>query len=157
MGTVFISNQFQNQENFAIQVNNSGPHIGTDVPYNYGYDGSGIIISVIDTGVDFNHPDLFGFGMDEKIIGGYDFVDNDDMPEDTNGHGTQVIGIIAANGNLKGIAPNSKILVYKVSEDGESVPTSMIIKAIEKSIEDGADIINISLGINQTNVKIDSE
>ena len=150
IGTIFIATQFQNQENFAIQMNNSGPHIGTGVSYSYGYDGSGIIISVIDTGVDFNHPDLEG-----QIIGGYDFVDNDDMPEDTNGHGTQVIGIIAANGNLKGIAPNSKILVYKVSEDGESVPTSMIIKAIEKSIEDGADIINISLGINQTNVKID--
>ena len=155
MGIVLIASQFQNQENFAVQVNNSGPYIGTDVPYSYGYDGSGIIISVIDTGVDFNHPDLFGFGMNGKIIGGYDFVDNDDMPEDTNGHGTQVTGIIAANGNLKGIAPNSKILVYKVSEDGESVPTRMIIKAIEKSIEDGADIINISLGINQTNVKID--
>jgi len=150
IGTIFIATQFQNQENFAIQVNNSGPHIGTSVPYSYGYDGNGIIISVIDTGVDFNHPDLEG-----QIIGGYDFVGNDDMPEDTNGHGTQVIGIIAANDNLKGIAPNSKILVYKVSEDGESVPTSMIIKAIEKAIEDGADIINISLGINQTNVKID--
>ena len=155
MGTILIASQFQNQENFAIQVNNSGPHIGTSVPYSYGYDGSGIIISVIDTGVDFNHPDLFGFGMNGKIIGGYDFVDNVEIPEDTNGHGTQVTGIIAANGNLKGIAPNSKILVYKVSEDGESVPTRMIIKAIEKSIEDGADIINISLGINQTNVKID--
>lgn len=150
MGTILIANQFQNQENFAVQVNNSGPYIGTSVPYSYGYDGSGIIISVIDTGIDLNHPDLEG-----QIIGGYDFVDNDEMPEDTNGHGTQVTGIIAANGNLKGIAPNSKILVYKVSEDGESVPTSMIIKAIEKSIEDDADIINISLGINQTNVKID--
>jgi minor extracellular serine protease Vpr len=155
MGMIFIVSQSQNQENFAVQVNNSGPHIGTDIPYSYGYDGSGIIISVIDTGVDFNHPDLFGFGIDGKIIGGYDFVDNDKIPEDTDGHGTQVTGIIAANGSLKGIAPNSKILVYKVSEDGESVPTSMIIKAIEKSIEDGADIINISLGINQTNVKID--
>ena len=155
MGMIFIASQSQNQENFAVQVNNSGPHIGTDIPYSYGYDGSGIIISVIDTGVDFNHPDIFGFGIDGKIIGGYDFVDNDNIPEDTDGHGTQVTGIIAANGSLKGIAPNSKILVYKVSEDGESVPTSMIIKAIEKSIEDGADIINISLGINQTNVKID--
>nr|AIE99720.1 peptidase S8 and S53 subtilisin kexin sedolisin (vpr) [uncultured marine thaumarchaeote KM3_115_G03] len=150
ISTIFISNQLQNQENFAVQVNNSGPYIGTSVPYSYGYDGSGIIISVIDTGIDFNHPDLDG-----QIIGGYDFVDKDEMPEDTNGHGTQVTGIITANGNLKGLAPNSKILVYKVSEDGESVPTSMIIKAIEKSIEDGADIINISLGINQTNVKID--
>ncbi|MEA2044204.1 MAG: S8 family serine peptidase, partial [Thermoproteota archaeon] len=127
-----------------------GPFIGTSVSYQSGYDGSGIVVSIIDTGIDLNHPDLEG-----QIIGGYDFVDNDEIPEDTNGHGTQVAGIIASNGNLKGIAPNSKILMYKVSEDGESVPSHLIIKAIEKSIEDNADIINISLGINQTNTKID--
>ena len=149
-GAVLISSQLQNTDNISILVNNSGPFIGTSIPYQSGYDGSEIIVAVIDTGIDFNHPDLEG-----KIIGGYDFVDNDDMPEDVNGHGTQVAGIIAANGNLKGIAPNSKILMYKVSEDGESVPSHLIIKAIEKSIKDGADIINISLGINQTNTKID--
>jgi len=149
-GVILISNQLQSTENISILVNDSGPFIGTSIPYQSGYDGSGIIISIIDTGIDLNHPDLDG-----QIIGGYDFVDNDDMPEDINGHGTQVAGIIAANGNLKGIAPNSKILMYKVSEDGESVPSNLIIKAIEKSIEDGADIINISLGINQTNTKID--
>ncbi len=150
MSAFLISNQLENTENISILVNNSGPFIGTSIPFQSGYDGSGIIISIIDTGIDLSHPDLEG-----KIIGGYDFVDNDEMPEDTNGHGTQVAGIIAANGNLKGIAPNSKILMYKVSEDGESVPSHLIIKAIEKSIEDGADIINISLGINQTNTKID--
>ena len=150
MSAFLISNQLENTENISILVNNSGPFIGTSIPYQSGFDGSGIVVSIIDTGIDLNHPDLEG-----KIIGGYDFVDNDEMPEDTNGHGTQVAGIIAANGNLKGIAPNSKILMYKVSEDGESVPSNLIIKAIEKSIEDGADIINISLGINQTNTKID--
>ena len=150
LGVVLISNQLQSTENISILVNNSGPFIGTSIPYQSGYDGSGITVSIIDTGIDLSHPDLEG-----KIIGGYDFVDNDKIPEDTNGHGTQVAGIIAANGNLKGIAPNSKILMYKVSEDGESVPSHLIIKAIEKSIEDGADIINISLGINQTNTKID--
>jgi len=150
MSAFLISNQLENTENISILVNNSGPFIGTSIPYQSGFDGSGIVVSIIDTGIDLNHPDLEG-----KIIGGYDFVDNDEMPEDTNGHGTQVAGIIAANGNLKGIAPNSKILMYKVSEDGESVPSHLIIKAIEKSIEDGADIINISLGINQTNTKID--
>jgi len=149
-GAILISSQLQNTENISILVNDSGPFIGTSIPYQSGYDGSGIIISIIDTGIDLNHPDLDG-----QIIGGYDFVDNDDMPEDINGHGTQVAGIIASNGNLKGIAPNSKILMYKVSEDGESVPSNLIIKAIEKSIEDNADIINISLGINQTNTKID--
>jgi len=153
--TVLITTQLQTQDNISVLVNNSGPYIGTAIPHDYGFDGSGIIISVIDTGVDFNHPDLLGLGLEGKIIGGYDFVDNDKMPDDTNGHGTQVAGIIAANGNLKGIAPNSKILMYKVSEDGESVPSNLIIKAIEKSIEDDADIINISLGINQTNTKID--
>jgi len=150
MGAVLISNQLQSTDNISILVNNSGPFIGTSISYQSGYDGSGIVISIIDTGIDLNHPDLEG-----RIIGGYDFVDNDKIPEDTNGHGTQVAGIIASNGNLKGIAPNSKILMYKVSEDGESVPSHLIIKAIEKSIEDNADIINISLGINQTNAKID--
>ena len=149
-GAILISSQLQSTENISILVNDSGPFIGTSIPYQSGYNGSGIIISIIDTGIDLNHPDLDG-----QIIGGYDFVDNDEVPEDINGHGTQVAGIIASNGNLKGIAPNSKILMYKVSEDGESVPSNLIIKAIEKSIEDGADIINISLGINQTNTKID--
>jgi len=150
IGAVLISNQLESTDNISILVNDSGPFIGTSIPYQSGYDGSGITISIIDTGIDLNHPDLEG-----KIIGGYDFVDNDDVSEDTNGHGTEVAGIIASNGNLKGIAPNSKILAYKVSEDGESVPSSLIIKAIEKSIDDGANIINISLGINQTNTKID--
>ena len=150
ISTVLISNQLQSTDNISILVNNSGPFIGTSISYQSGYDGSGIVVSIIDTGIDLNHPDLEG-----QIIGGYDFVDNDEMPEDTNGHGTQVAGIIASNGNLKGISPNSKILMYKVSEDGESVPSHLIIKAIEKSIEDNADIINISLGINQTNTKID--
>jgi len=150
ISAVLISNQLESTDNISILVNNSGPFIGTSIPYQIGYNGSGIIISIIDTGIDLNHPDLNG-----QIIGGYDFVDNDEVPEDINGHGTQVAGIIASNGNLKGIAPNSKILMYKVSEDGESVPSNLIIKAIEKSIEDGADIINISLGINQTNTKID--
>jgi minor extracellular serine protease Vpr len=153
--TVLITTQLQTQDNISALVNNSGPYIGTTTPHDYGFDGSGIVISVIDTGVDFNHPDLLGLGLDGKIIGGYDFIDNDETPQDSNGHGTQVAGIIAANGNLTGIAPNSKILAYRVSEDGESVSSNLIIKAIEKSIKDDADIINISLGINQTNTKID--
>jgi len=84
-GTILISSQLQSTENISILVNNSGPFIGTSIPFQSGYDGSGIIISIIDTGIDLSHPDLEG-----KIIGGYDFVDNDDMPEDVNGHGTEI-------------------------------------------------------------------
>ena len=133
----------------------SGPFVGADIPRMDGIDGSGIKIAIIDTGVDFNHPDLFGWGPDGKVIGGYNFINENQLPLDTNGHGTQVAGVIAADGEIVGIAPKAKILAYKVSENGEGVSSDLIIRAIEKAIEDEADIINISLGVNKTNSKID--
>jgi len=133
----------------------SVPYVGTEIPRIDGIDGTGIIVAVIDTGVDFNHPDLLGWGPDGKVIGGYNFIHEDKLPLDTNGHGTQVTGIIAADGQVVGIAPKAKILAYKVSEDGEGVSSELIVRAIEKAIGDGADIINISLGVNKTNTEID--
>jgi len=90
------------------------------------------------------------------VIGGHNFIEENQLPMDTNGHGTKVAGIIAADGNTLGVAHKAKILAYKVSEDGEGVSSELITKAIEKAIEDKADIINISLGVNKTNSKIDS-
>lgn len=144
-----------NNDTFEIYLDKSVPFIGTDVPRIMGIDGDGIVIAVIDTGVDYNHPDLLGWGSDGKVIGGYNFINKDELPIDTNGHGTQVAGVIAADGHVMGIAPKSKILAYKVSEDGEGVSPDLIIKAIDRAINDGADIINISLGVNKTNTKID--
>jgi minor extracellular serine protease Vpr len=136
-------------------LDTSGPYVGTTFPKNLGYDGEGIKIAVIDTGVDHFHPDLFGFGPGGKIVGGFNFVDESKMPVDTNGHGTEVSGIIASDGELSGIAPKSSIFAYKVSDDGENVSSDLIIKAINMAIEDDVDIINISLGVNRTNSKID--
>ncbi len=147
---------FENQSDFQTYLDKSGPYIGTKTANESGFDGTGITIAVIDTGVDYNHPDLFGLGDQGKVIGGYDYIDKDSTPIDTSGHGTEVAGIIAADGQLKGIAPKSKILAYRVSDDGNSVSSDLIIKAIEQAIVDGADIINISLGINRTNHKIDN-
>ena len=77
--------------------------------------GSGITVAVIDTGVDYTHPDLGGgFGAGYKVVGGYDFFNNDANPIDDNGHGTHVAGIIAANGGSYGVAPEASILAYKV-------------------------------------------
>jgi minor extracellular serine protease Vpr len=153
---IFISSVILESENeFRTYLQRSGPFVGADIPRMDGIDGSGIKVAIIDTGVDFNHPDLFGWGPDGKVIGGYNFIHENQPPLDTNGHGTQVAGVIAADGEIVGIAPKVKILAYKVSENGEGVSTDLIIKAIEKAIEDEADIINISLGINKTNAKID--
>jgi len=133
----------------------SVPFVGTEILRIDGIDGTGIKVAVIDTGVDYNHPDLFGWGPDGKVVGGYNFIQEDKPPLDTNGHGTQVAGVIAADGEIVGIAPKAKILAYKVSEDGEGVSSELIIRAIEKAIDDGVDIINISLGVNKTNTKIE--
>lgn len=147
--------QFNFDNEIEVLLDKSGPYVGVNFPNDLGYYGEGIKIAVIDTGVDHLHPDLFGFGPGGKIIGGYNFVEDNKMPVDTNGHGTEVTGIIAADGQLKGIASKASIFAYKVSEDGESVPSELIVKAVQQAINDDVDIINISLGVNRTNSKID--
>ena len=156
MSSIVVSQLIQPENEIRTYIENSVPYIGTEIPRMDGIDGTGIKIAVIDTGVDFNHPDLFGWGPDGKVIGGYNFIKENELPMDINGHGTKVAGIIAADGNTLGVAHKAKILAYKVSEDGEGVSSELIRKAIEKAIEDKADIINISLGVNKTNSKIDS-
>ena len=117
--------------------------------------GSGIVVAVIDTGVDYTHPDLGGgFGPAYKVIGGYDFSNNDADPRDDHGHGTHVAGIIAASGGSSGVAPEAKILAYKVLGRDGSGSTSNVIAGIEAAMDpnsdgntiDHADIISMSLG-----------
>ena len=152
---ILILSQLETQNESELYLDRSIPYLGADIPKIEGIDGTGIKIAVIDTGVDYNHPDLFGWGPDGKVIGGYNFINESQPPLDTNGHGTQVAGVIAADGEKSGVAPKAKILAYKVSENGEGVSSDLIIRAIQKAIEDDADIINISLGVNKTNSKIE--
>lgn len=98
-------------------------------------------VAIIDSGVDYTHPDLKA-----NYIGGYDTVDEDNDPMDGNVHGTHVAGIIAGNGKIKGVAPNASILAYRVMNDGGTGTTDDIIQGIERAIQDGADVLNLSLG-----------
>ena len=152
--TLLLSN-LKTKEFGETYLEKSVPLIGADIPRNEGFEGNGIKIAIIDTGIDYNHPDLFGFGPNGKVVGGYDFVDNDEQPMDTNGHGTEVAGIIAADGNLIGVAPKAKLLAYRVSATGESVSSEFIVSAVHRAIKEKADIINISLGVNKTNEELD--
>lgn len=120
-----------------------------------GLEGQGIKVGVIDTGIDYNHPSLFGYGPSGKVAGGFDYVDPGARPLDTNGHGTEVAGIISADGNFSGVAPKAKLYAYKVSSTGEGVSSNLIVKAIQQAVRDGVNVINISLGINKTNAEID--
>ncbi len=117
--------------------------------------GKGIVVAVIDTGIDYMHPDLGGgFGPGYKVIGGYDFYNNDPDPMDDNGHGTHVAGVIAASGGMTGVAPGASLLAYKVLGPDGSGSVSNVIEAIDRSMDpnqdgdtsDHANIISMSLG-----------
>ena len=117
--------------------------------------GYGKIIAIIDTGVDYHHPDLGGcLGPTCKVIGGYNFVNSTPDPMDDHGHGTHVAATAAGKGLLNGIAPDAKILAYKVLNSMGSGVSSAIIAAIERAVDpnqdgnasDHADVLSMSLG-----------
>lgn len=112
------------------------------------YTGKGINVAVIDTGIDYTHPDLH-----TNFIKGKDVVDLDDDPMETKieeglptNHGTHVAGIIGANGNIKGVAPNVNLYAYRALGPGGVGTTIQILAALEEAIKDDVDIINLSLG-----------
>ena len=112
------------------------------------YTGKGVKVGVIDTGIDYNHPDI-----KENYVGGYDLVDLDDDPMETDPnegipttHGTHVAGIIAANGYLQGVAPDASIYAYRALGPGGMGTSIQVIAALERAVKDGMDIINLSLG-----------
>ncbi|MBA2175331.1 peptidase S8 [Halobacillus locisalis] len=104
-------------------------------------------IAIIDSGVDYNHPDL-----NDKTILGYDFVDNDYYPMDLNSHGTHVAGTAAAETNngtgVAGMAPNTKILAVRALNAQGNGSLNDIADAIRYSADVGAEVINLSLGCN---------
>ena len=111
-----------------------------------------VVIAVIDTGIDFDHPDLANTPDVEKISSdGYEFAYDDDDPTDDNGHGTFMSGLIAAKTNngegIAGVSWNSKILPIKAMESDGRGYESTLIKAIIYAADNGADVISLSVGI----------
>ncbi|HYC54220.1 MAG TPA: S8 family serine peptidase, partial [Candidatus Binatia bacterium] len=121
-----------------------------------GNDGTGATVAVIDTGIDHTHTDLGGcLGPACKVRGGYDFVDDDPMPQDGHGHGTHVAGIVASSHpSLPGVAPGASLLAYRVLDDDGYGLESDVMAGIERAIDpdddgdtsDRADVLNLSLG-----------
>ncbi len=110
------------------------------------YSGSGNkTVAIIDTGVDLDHPDL-----QANIVAGYDFVNADASADDDNGHGTHVAGIAAAVGNnnqgIAGVSWNAKIMPLKVLSASGSGGTFDLAEAIYFAADNGANVINMSLG-----------
>ena len=129
--------------------------------------GNDVVIAVIDTGVDYNHPDLVGniWTNPNEIAGnrvdddgngfvddvrGWDFASNDNNPMDENDHGTHVSGIIAARGNngvgVSGVNWNARIMPLKFMNAAGQGTTAAAIRAVQYAISNGARISNSSWG-----------
>ncbi|UOY91526.1 S8 family serine peptidase [Ectobacillus sp. JY-23] len=143
------------------------PYLKIDKLHKEGITGKGVKVAVLDTGIDYNHPDL-----KDAYKGGFDFVDDDSDPmeatyadwkksnkaEYANGnayytsHGTHVSGTIAGQNkndsevSVEGVAPDADLYVYRVLGPYGSGTSDDVIAGIEKAVEDGMDVMNLSLG-----------
>ncbi|MEH7451180.1 S8 family serine peptidase [Gottfriedia acidiceleris] len=149
------------------KVANYTPYDGLDRLHAEGFTGKGIKVGILDTGMDYNHPDL-----KDAYKGGYDFVNNDNDPMETtnadwvkagkpgsqNGadyyteHGTHVAGIIGGRGvsnseyKTVGAAPEADLYAYRVLGPGGGGTSDAIIAGIDRAVQDGMNVINMSLG-----------
>lgn len=103
-----------------------------------GITGKGIVVGVIDTGIDDTHPDLKG-----KVLSHRDYT-GDSNP--IAAHGTHVAGTIAANGTIKGMAPDAMLRDYRVLNSKGSGQNQWVAQAILDAVADGCHILNLSLG-----------
>ncbi len=132
--------------------------------------GQGAVVALIDSGLDATHPDLVnvrwknldeinGDGIDNDNNGyvddrfGYDFIQNDGNLNDSNGHGTAMTGIIAANDNgvgFVGFAPEADIMMLRVIDDSGLGLATDVALAIRYAVDNGADVINLPLVVQDT-------
>lgn len=146
---------------------NPGADIHALTGWNITTNASNIVVAVIDSGVDYNHPDLAANmwrnggeipnnGVDDDNNGyvddvlGYDFINNDADPQDDHGHGTHVAGIIGAVGNnglgITGVAWSVRIMALKFLDQNGSGTVADAVRAIDYAVRMGARIINASWG-----------
>jgi minor extracellular serine protease Vpr len=146
---------------------------GADAAQSTGLSGAGVKVAVMDTGIDYHHPDLGGgFGPGYRVVAGYDFVGDrynaggsggaliphpDNDPDDCNGHGTHVAGIIGASGDptssddlrtrpARGVAPGVTFGAYRVFGCDGSTSADIMLAAMERAHGDGMDVLNMSIG-----------
>ena len=170
------------EQHFADVANHSNYYdwgldaIAVPEVWTQGYTGENVVVAVIDTGVDYTHTDLdnniwinegeiFGDGIDNDSNGyiddaiGWNFVDNNYDPMDEVNHGTHVAGIIAAESDgygITGVAYNAKIMPVRVLDENGKGINENIARGIYYAANNGANVINLSLGGGYTDVVADA-
>ncbi|MCB9076924.1 MAG: peptidase S8 [Anaerolineaceae bacterium] len=118
--------------------------INAETAWNSCSQGEGIIVAVVDTGIDLDHPDL-----QANLVSGQSFVSGTSSPDDDAGHGTHVAGMVAGvsnNGGIIGVAPKASLMPVKVLDSQGSGSLYDVADGIEWATDNGANVINLSLG-----------
>jgi subtilisin family serine protease len=131
-------------------ANNADTDIDVTEAWSVSRGDASVMVAIIDTGVSVSHPDLVGARLRTDID--YDFINSDTNADDDNGHGTHVAGIVAAstdNGiGVAGVCAECEILPVKVLDAEGSGDVSVIAQGLRYAADQGADIANMSLGMD---------
>jgi subtilisin family serine protease len=123
-----------------------------------GNEGQGVVVAVVDSGVNYNHVDIADHlwdGGEEFPHHGYDFANMDDDPMDDMGHGTHCAGIVCGDGTAglrTGVAPETTLMCIKSSDNEGHATLVNMVKGMEFAVEHGCDLISMSMGIAQAEV-----
>jgi subtilisin family serine protease len=129
-----------------IVLDQSVGQIGAPAAWAEGLTGQGVTVAVLDTGIALDHPDFAG-----RIVDTRSFVDGEPDASDGSGHGTHVASIVAGSGaagggQYQGVAPDAQLLVGKVCDQFGFCPDSSLIAGMEWAAQNGATVVNLSLG-----------
>lgn len=142
---------------YKLSLAESVPQVGAPLAWQSGYDGTGTVVGIIDTGLDTAHPDLVG----KMVLGtGFTHPGGTAPLRDQHGHGTHVAGIItgtgaASNGRYRGVAPGAQLAIFDacdpvINGGGDGCTLSTILEGVHWMAENGVKIVNMSLGTGNT-------
>lgn len=125
--------------------------VNADDVWAQGYYGAGVIVAVLDTGVNYNHTDLNDHLWTDPDYPnhGYDFINGDNNPMDDHGHGTHCAGTVAGDGtsgSQTGMAPEAAIMCIKLLDSTGNGVESLCWEGIEFAVDNGADVLSMSFG-----------
>ena len=159
----------------AVAVGNirksATPHVlqvNADDVWKLGYTGKNVIVAILDSGINLDHYDLKdhlwtgyadvdGDGEKDDIVNGWNFIANNADIRDDYGHGTHCAGIVAGDGtvgNVTGIAPDATIMGVKIANRTGGGSPSQMIRGVQFAVENGADVLSLSLGFKKTQIQI---
>ena len=141
-----------------VEITANVAQVGAPEVWDLGYTGEGVLVAILDTGVNYEHEDLADHlwnGGSQYPNHGYNSYDNNTITMDTRGHGTHCAGIICGDGTSgkkTGVAPNVTLMCIKALNDNGNANASSICSGMEFAVEHGADVLSMSLGIANASV-----